>query len=280
MKKLQYIIGAIALISSVQATAQDFESKKFTDGNKGKFFAYWGGNRGYFSNSDLHFKGADYDFVVHDASAHDRPKGWHIDYINPLRLTIPQTNFRMGYFFSDKWNVSLGFDHMKYVMTQNQVARVTGHYPNVGSYNEVMPDGMTKLTPHFLQFEHTDGLNYVNTEFTYTEDISKYLGIRNTDKIQINALAGAGVGFLYPRTDATVLGRGRKDSFNVAGWGTGAKIGANITLFKHFFIQYESKVGYIDIVKSPTSDTGNDSVSHDFTFFQTIIAVGGIIKIN
>jgi hypothetical protein len=41
-------------------------------------------------------------------------------------MTIPQTNFRMGYFISDHYSLAIGVDHMKYVLTQNQTARISG----------------------------------------------------------------------------------------------------------------------------------------------------------
>ena len=44
-------------------------------------------------------KETDYDFTLYDVEAHDKPKGWHVDYINPARMTIPQTNFRIGLFY-------------------------------------------------------------------------------------------------------------------------------------------------------------------------------------
>ena len=132
--------------------------------------------------------------------AHDKPKGWHIDYVNPANMTIPQTNFRMGYFFSDHYSVAIGWDHMKYVMTQNQIANVTGNinlpadqagsYYN-GDYNNTPVDmsqawcsgrwllqgGTQGNPPAFLMYEHTDGLNYINTEVSRHDDISKLFGI-------------------------------------------------------------------------------------------------------
>jgi hypothetical protein len=39
-------------------------------------------------------------------------------------------------------------------------------------------------------YEHTDGLNYVNTEFSRHDDISKLFKIKNTDKIQVNITEG------------------------------------------------------------------------------------------
>ncbi|PKP15076.1 MAG: hypothetical protein CVU07_11630, partial [Bacteroidetes bacterium HGW-Bacteroidetes-23] len=70
-------------------SAQDVTAtpEKYTAHNKGKFYLYWGGNRETFSKSDIRFKGADYDFTLYDVSAHDKPKGWHVDYINPCRMT-------------------------------------------------------------------------------------------------------------------------------------------------------------------------------------------------
>ena len=273
------VLFTTVVLSTHIGTAQETTTNLYTANNKGKFYVYWGGNRGYYSKSDIRFKGDDFDFTVQDATAHDKPKGWHVDYINPTKMTIPQTNFRLGYFITDKYNVSIGVDHMKYVMTQNQEATVTGNYPNQGSYGEVLPNGKTKLTEDFLMFEHTDGLNYVNAEIARYEDFSKYLGITNTDKIQFNALVGVGAGILYPKTNATVLGRERHDAFKVAGWGASAKAGVNATFFKHFFVQYEWKFGYIDITKAPIILNNGAYASHNFTFNQGIFVVGGIFKL-
>jgi hypothetical protein len=66
----------------------------------------------------------DYNFTIENMVAHDKPKGWHVDYING-KMTIPQTNFRIGYFINDHYSIALGVDHMKYVMAQNQVANIT-----------------------------------------------------------------------------------------------------------------------------------------------------------
>lgn len=278
MKFIKNLLSIIAVSSCLLANAQETPIR-YTASNKGKFFVYWGANRGYFSSSDIRFKGNDFDFTVHNAKAHDKPKGWHLDYINPTRMTIPETNFRMGYYITDKYNISVGFDHMKYVMTQNQEALVTGTYPNKGSYGEVLDNGNTKMTEEFLQFEHTDGLNYINAEIARTEDISMYFGIGNTDKIQVNAIAGVGAGILFPKTNATVLGRERNDEFKVAGYGISAKGGANLTFCKYFFVQYEAKLGYINIVKAPISQNSGEYASHHFTFLESIIVVGGIFRL-
>ena len=253
--------------------------EKYTAHNKGKFYIFWGGNRESFSKSDIRFKGADYDFTLHNVAAHDKPKGFHIDYFNPARMTIPQTNLRIGYFISDHYNISIGFDHMKYVMYNDRRVSYSGYYPNPGTYNENPANGELTLDEDFLLFEHTDGLNYVNTEISRVDDISKLFKINNTDKIQVNVTEGIGGGFLYPKTNTTLLGKDRYDEFNIAGYGVSAKVGLNVTFFKYFFIQTELKGGYIEMNNIRTTQDKADSAEQNFWFLQKILTIGGIFRI-
>ena len=253
--------------------------EKYTAHNKGKFYVYWGGNRETFSKSDIRFKGADYDFTLYDVEAHDKPKGWHVDYINPGRMTIPQTNFRMGYFINDHYNISLGVDHMKYVMSQNKRVDYSGNYPNPGTYNENPIGNQLTLDEQFLTFEHTDGLNYVNTEIARVDDISKLFNLPNTDKFQVNTVGAVGVGLLFPKTNAKVLSKDRHDDFHVSGFGASAKVGLNFTFFKHFFVQTELKGGYINMNDIRTTAISDDTAEQQFWFLQRIIVVGGIFRI-
>ena len=263
------------ILAQEKITIQD----RYTAHNKGKFLVSWGGNRDTYSKSDITFQGKDYNFTLENVSAHDKPKGWHVDYINPARMTIPQTNFRLGYFINDHYSVAIGVDHMKYVMTQNNAVNIDGYYPNPGSYKELLPNNQVLLTEEFLTYEHTDGLNYVNTEFSRHDDISAIFKIGNTDKIQINLTEGVGFGLLYPKTNTTLLGKERHDDFHVSGFGTSLKAGLNITFFKHFYIQGELKGGYINMQDIRTTQSTEDKASQDFFFLQRIIAVGGIFKI-
>ncbi|WP_296145067.1 hypothetical protein [uncultured Flavobacterium sp.] len=266
--------------------AQDLATtpEKYTAHNKGKFFIYWGGNRETYSKSDITFKGDDYNFTVDNVKAHDKPKGYHVDYVNPARMTIPQTNLRIGYFITDHYNVSIGVDHMKYVMTQDQTANVTGQIDlplaDAGSiHNGFYDNTPTVMSKDFLMFEHTDGLNYIHAQINRVDDISKLFRIGNTDIFQLNLTEGIGGGFLYPKTNATLLSKQRHDDFHVSGYGVSAQVGLNLTFFKHFFIQGELKGGYIDMQDIKTTSSNADSASQHFGFFQRMITVGGIFRI-
>lgn len=281
MKNLVLLTAFLALSISNTITAQE-EIKiqdKYTAHNKGKFFVSWGGNRETYTKSDVTFTGKDYNFTLDNISAHDKPKGWHLDYINPSRMTIPQTNFRMGYFINDHYSIAIGVDHMKYVMTQDQTVNVTGNINLNSPYDGTYNNTPTVMTTDFLMYEHTDGLNYVNTEVSRHDDISSIFNIQNTDKIQINLTEGVGIGMLYPKTNTTLLGKPRHDDFHVSGFGTSLKAGINITFFKHFYIQGELKGGYINMQDIRTTKNSEDKASQDFLFLQRLIAFGGIFRI-
>ncbi len=285
-KKIVFLvlITFCVLTQSLSAQEKTANPARYTAHNKGKMYIYWGGNRESFSKSDIHFKGPDYDFTLYDVQAGDKPKGWHVDYLNPSRMTIPQTNFRIGYFINDHYNISIGLDHMKYVMNQNQIATIGGvvgnSYPQyAGTY---LPSGNNTIdlsNGEFLTFEHTDGLNYINTEMGRVDDISELFHIKNTDIFQVNILEGAGAGILYPKTNAKLLGKERHDDFHVSGFGLSAKVGLNLTFFKHYFIQAEMKGGYINMNDIRTTNSPSDSASQHFLFLQRIITFGGIFKV-
>lgn len=279
------IIILTSLFIQVIVAQEKVNIQKYTAHNKGKIFISFGGNREKFSKSDIHFKGTNYDFTINDAQAQDKPKGWNIDYINPTRMTIPQTNFKIGYFLNDHYIISLAVDHMKYVFTQNQTANVTGYVNLPLTESGAVNNGTYNNTPvdftdgSFLKFEHTNGLNYVNFEFSRFDDISKFLKLPNIDKFQINLTEGLGAGFLYPRTDATVLSKAERDEWHLAGYGFSAKAALNFNIYKYFFIQTELKGGYINMPDIQTTYIPSEKASQHFLFIQSIISFGVNFKI-
>ena len=127
---------------------------------KGQLFVYWGWNRAMYSNSDIHFKGPGYDFMLWDVVAEEKvaPVSFN-NYLKPDRLTIPQTNARIGYFIKDNLAIVFGLDHLKYVMKQDQTVRFSG-YINDPVYANMVKNGQIDLSDEkFLTFKHTDGLN-------------------------------------------------------------------------------------------------------------------------
>ena len=278
-----YIIILVALFLSVIGTiGQEKKSvtKKKKVINKGKFFVYWGWNWASYSNSDIRFKGADYDFTLSSVRARDRQTKFSVDsYFNLANITIPQTNYRIGYFFKENYTVSIGVDHMKYVMVDDQNVTIDGEI-NIGNtrYDGTYTGERIQLAEDFLKFEHTDGLNYLNIEVKRFDNIDHWFGLE-LDNLQINITEGFGVGVLYPRTDTSLLGKERHDDYHLSGWGISGGAGLNITFLKHFYIQADYKIGYINMPDIKTSLSALDSASQSFYFFQNNILIGGKFRL-
>ncbi|MBL4642541.1 MAG: hypothetical protein JKY44_03005 [Flavobacteriaceae bacterium] len=242
-------------------------------------YVYWGWNRGTFSDSDIHFKGENYDFTLFNVTANDRPTKFGLNpYFKLDRITIPQTNYRIGYFFKENYTISIGVDHMKYVMNADQNVMINGTI-NLGStYDKVYNNETIKLVEDFLTFEHTDGLNYINAEVKRFDDFSSLFGL-NSKNLQINLTEGIGAGILFPKSNTKLVNKERYDDFNVAGWGVSASVGLNITFLKHFFIQSDVKAGYINMSNIRTTKNTADFASQSFSFIENTIVFGGRFRL-
>jgi hypothetical protein len=275
MKNL--IVWVLILTSTIAFSQEVVKSQdlNYNDAgsNKGKFFVYWGWNREHYSTSDITFKGNDYRFTLNNVKADDKPKPFGIYFLKLDELTIPQTNFRVGYFLKEHYTVSIGFDHMKYVMRNDQTVKMNGVINTGGVFDGVYSNQDKVLSSDFLLFEHTDGLNYVNVEVSRFDNLDNWLkfSVKNMD---INLTEGIGAGILYPRTNTTLMGRERYDEFHVSGYGFSAHAGLNLTFFKHFFIQSNFKAGYINMQDIRTTKDKADSASQSFTFIENMYVFG------
>ncbi len=245
---------------------------------KHQLYIHWGWNGSGYSYSDIHFKGDDHNFTLHDVQATDRQSPFGEVYFDPKNLSIPQYNFKIGFFINDKYDIAIGSDHMKYVVKQNQVTSISGTIDQ-GKYKGNFDKAGIKLDYDFLQFEHTDGLNYVNGEFNRNDNLPIIKSL-SEEKVAFNSIVGVGIGALIPRTDATLLGKERHDEFHLAGYGFSLKAGLNVTFFKYFFIQAELKGGFINMPNIRTTFNPNDIAKQNFFFHQRNILFGGRINLG
>lgn len=239
---------------------------------KGEIFIYWGWNRSIYTNSDIHFKGNSYDFTLYDVAAKDKQNPFSFKkYFGITSITIPQYNFRLGVYLNSKYSISLGVDHMKYVMKNYQNVLISGSIKESGTdYDGSYREDTINLSPDFLLFEHTDGLNYENIEIRRSDN----LFVR--DKFRIESVLGAGVGIMLPRTNATLMNNERYDEFHLAGYGLGLTTGLQFVFFRHFFIQFEGKGGFIHMPDIRTTKLKSDKASQHFFFGQ----VNGVFGAN
>ncbi|RLD19237.1 MAG: hypothetical protein DRI71_12115 [Bacteroidetes bacterium] len=248
--------------------------------NKGKLYVLWGWNWGYYSKSDIHFTGTNYDFELKDVKAQDRQTPFSFeDYFGITSITIPQTNFRIGYYINDNLNIAVGVDHMKYFMINDQTVKINGYIDQTGTiYDGVYSNDDILLTTDFLSYEHSDGLNYINAEINYVKDILSWVG-NPKEKLQVYVTGGVSAGFLLPKTNSQLMGRERHDDFNVAGYGMALKAGVNITFYKYFFVQSELKGGFINMPNVRTTHDKSDGASQHFFYLMPDILIGVVFKI-
>lgn len=280
--KANYICTLVLLlnISFIQGQQRNDVAQKNKPTNKGKFFAHWGWNWASYSDSDIRFKGENYDFVLSDVKARDTPSKFSFKkYFGITNITKPQTNFRIGYFFKENYTISIGVDHMKYVVNNDQFVTIDGTI-TIGNlkYDGIYNNQKIQLTEDFLRLEHTDGLNYLNIELKRFDNIDHWFGF-NSKNLQVNLTEGFGVGVLYPKTDTSLLGKERHDDYHLSGWGVSAIAGLNVTFLKHFYIQSAYKIGYIDMPDVKTSLNTLESASQSFFFFENNIVIGGKFRL-
>ena len=237
--------------------------------NNNRFFFYWGWNRSAYTPSDIRFKGEQFDFTLEKVKAKDRQTPFAIDpYFHPLKITIPQVNYAIGYYINSKTTISIGVDHMKYIADRTQTANITGNI-NGTSYNGNYTNQPIQLGGNFLWYEHTDGLNYVFIEVSKNSVLSK---AKNWGKIYFSK--GISFAGMYPKTRIHLLDYPGYDEYNLTGYGCAFKLGTKFELWKKLFFTNEMKFGYIHMPHIPISNVKGEFASQQFCFFQTSILFG------
>ncbi len=261
--------------ASSSITAQD-KLNTPSKTNQGKYYFYWGWNRGSYTNSDIHFKGTNYNFTLDNVTSTDKQSKFNLNtYLNPIYATIPQFDARFGYNISEHYSISLGDDHMKYKMIQDQTVKISGEIAvaNYPKYNGTYTNQEIKLTEDFLKLEHCDGLNYLNFELRRYDELFNFKKI-NAGNISISLNEGLGLGAMMPRTKASLLTNMPRHEFHFAGYAASAVVGLNIQFWKHFFIQGELKGGYINMPSIFTTMDDADRASQHFYFMQKMVLMG------
>jgi len=246
---------------------------KFSDGS---MYLLWGYTRAMYSKSTIHFsdnsntfypstgKYHDYNFTIYDAKAHDKPDFDGIkDVVN---ITIPQFVIRLGYYFNNKkdFGVEINYDHTKYVVTDYQKLRIKG------TFNGQSVDQDTILNPNsLLHFEHTDGANFWMFNF-----IKRWKLYEPNKNFNLGFVVKPGAGFVYPRTDVTMLGTRLNNRWHIAGWIVGVESGIRAEFFKHGVFEFVAKGAYADYTNVLVLGKGNGKANHHFFAGQLSATLG------
>lgn len=229
---------------------------------KNQFYFYWGYNRSAYTKSDLTCVGNGYNFTMNDLQASDNPERFNPKvYFNPKKITIPQFNVRMGYFFNDHWGISIGYDHMKYVMNNNQRIGLTGHIDEeLGAVWSGDYQNEEQLTSNeFIHYENSDGLNYMRAGLMRSDLLFKY---GKNDWFQIESQLGVSAGFILSFNDFNFAGQFDHRTVSISGFGVSVHPGIRLLFVKHIFLQGNIAAGFIDQLKVQTRPNDKNSYAY------------------
>lgn len=262
--KVIFLLFLTVVSSSLSVLSQE-KLLKVPKTKKGSYYFYWGYNRSAYTKSNLRCIGEGYDFTMENLKAHDNPERFNPNvYFNPKKLTIPQFNVRFGYFFKDNWSLSLGYDHMKYVMNNNQLVNLYGHIDEgisdqwSGDYTgEEM-----KTNEKFIHYENSDGLNYMRLELSRYQQL---VSVGENNWLRINAQLGMSSGFILSFNDFNFGNQFDRRTISISGYGISLSGGFRLDFFDSFFLQTNVVGGMIHQTKVKTRP--NDDFSHARQFF-------------
>lgn len=262
MKKICLLL--LCSLSSVFAQADNKPVQK------GKISFSWGWNRSAYSLSDIKFRGPGYRFRLNEVQAKDRQSRLAFNpYLNPGALTIPQFNARIDYALTDNIYLSLGHDHMKYVMVPNQPSLMNGTIEDSNTkWDNIYNRTPVEISPDLLTFEHTDGLNYINFHAGYS------LPKRISSKWHLAWNTAAGTGVLIPKTNVQLLGKLRHDDYHLSGFGFDLQSGIRLCWNDVLFTQLDIKQGYITLPDIRTTHDKADKASQSFGFTECSLIFG------
>lgn len=252
------------------------KSKKSTAA--GTLFFYWGYNRSYYTRSDIRFVSSDYDFKLKNVAAHDSPDKFDPQvYFNPRTVTVPQYTTRIGYYFRDKWALSFGLDHFKYVMADQNSVLLDGYIAQgadtnwSGNYN----DEPVVTNRDLFHYENTNGCNFLRVELTRSFDL--YETGKNR-QFAVTANLGVSAG---PALTLNDLNFGQVHTFatpSVSGYGVAVNGGLRLEFFKHAFIQLNSGLGAIHLLHVKTRpDDRNSWARQAFGYSEYNVAAGFLL---
>lgn len=231
LNKTTACCAAIILSCSQLSTAQSNYV-----GKKGQMYASWGYNKEWYTQSNIHIEQSSLgnNYTFENVLAKDKP-GWMNDEHNVFQqpISIPQYNYRIGYWFKDDWAIELNFDHTKYQVQQQQLLHLTGTLNNAVVDTYFINRGN-------LLWQLNNGANFFLFNLVHRIQVPK-MQYKN---FNVSLLMKGGIGFMVPHVENTILGKDNNPHFQFGGWDIGVEAALRFTFFKYAYLEYCNKALY------------------------------------
>ncbi len=202
------------------------------------------------------------NYQLRNVRSHDLP-GWDKGLFT-TPITIPQYNYRIGYFFNRKKGLAfeINFDHTKHIIQDGQQVKIAGtlngrqvdssiHFSEGNGFNYFLNNGA-----NFLLFNIVKRWNWQESK---------------TGKIKIDALAKAGIGPVIPHVQNTLFGQPNDAGFQLGGWNMGVEAGLRATFYKHVYLEFTNKLDY---ARYSNLKVYQGTASQAFGTYELILSVG------
>lgn len=223
-------------MAAQSVSAQTGGNWKFV--KNGSFYLSWGYNTEWYTRSTVHVKqpslGNDYKLV--NVRAHDHP-GWDEGLFSKA-MTIPQYNYRLGYFFNEKQDlaIEINFDHTKYIITDGQQVNIKGNF-NGQKVNSTREFSEKEGSFYYLN----NGANFLLFNLVKKFKLVKPGPANN---LKLDLLAKAGVGPVIPHVENSFWGQKNEPGFQIGGWNTGIETAFRLTAFRYAYLEFAQKFDY------------------------------------
>lgn len=271
-KQLLFILALCAFVSITNAqtkdTAKHYKVKWI--GN-GRFYGSWGYNEEWYTHSNISIDQPQLNnnYTFENLSAHDRI-GWNnLFHVQP---TIPQYNYRIGYFFDEKqlWGVEISFDHTKYIVTQGKYSTIKGtiNGKKVDTSIYIPSDNSV------LYWQLNNGANWF--DFNITRKLPIYS--THNKNFVVYALLKYGIGPNTPHVSDFIFGEQNIGHFQLGGWNTAAEALIRFTFFQYAFLEYSNHFVYANYsgleVYGGSTTSNNGTAAQSFGSYEWIVNIG------
>jgi hypothetical protein len=264
--KNYFKVLALLLILIVAKDTQCFatKTKKTKPTRTGSIYFSWGYNKEWYTNSTINISqpSLNNNYQMIHVSAHDHP-GWDEGILNKA-ISIPQYNYRLGYFFGNKQDIGfeINFDHTKYLVSDPQTVRLSGTI-----------NGMT-LTNASTLFSQSNGFFYYlnnGANFLLFNFVKRFELYKHNDNFRLDLLCKAGIGPVIPHVQNMFFHEANQQQFQFGGWNTGVETALRATIHKYGFIEFAQKGDY---ARYSNLEIYEGTAKQNFATYELILSVG------
>ena len=228
----------------------------------------WGYNSEWYTRSTVHIKqpelNSEYDLV--QVNAHDH-KGWNNKSVFKQPITIPQYNYRLGFYFNGKHDLAfeINFDHTKYIISNDQYVRVKGKL-NGAQVDETILFSEQNGFYYFLN----NGANFLL--FNLVKRVPLYR--THDNNLAVDFTGKAGIGPVIPHVENKLFGLTNNQGFQFGGWNTGLETALRVTVMKYGYLEFAQKVDY---ARYSNLRVANGRASQAFGTYEVMLSAGVIL---